>query len=84
MRSWQPETNNFDQHVETTQAIRGCLAKLKPQDAEVLLMVHYAGCSPAEVAKLNGEELGAVRKRLSRARDRFRNLYEEERGHEVS
>jgi len=46
--------------------------------------VHYAGCSPAEVAKLNGEELGAVRKRLSRARDRFRNLYEEERGHEVS
>lgn len=84
MRSWQPETNNFDQHIETTQTIRGCLAKLKPQDAEVLLMVHYAGCSPAEVAKLNGEELGAVRKRLSRARDRFRNLYEEERGHEVS
>ena len=77
LTQWHPASNP-DMETATTQIVHQCILRLKPADAEVLLLTQYLGYSTNEVAALNGEESGTVRKRLSRARERFRVLYEKE------
>jgi len=69
---------SLETSVATTQAVRLCLARLKPKEAEVLVMTHYTGLSALEIAQLTGDEVSAIRVRLHRARQHFRNLYEKE------
>lgn len=66
---------DIEHHIVNKQQVRRSLAALKPQDAEVLILVYHVGLSPADVANTTGEPLSTIRKRLSRARDRFRHLH---------
>jgi RNA polymerase sigma-70 factor, ECF subfamily len=68
----------FDDDVATTQSVRACLARLRPKEAEALLLYEYAGMSCAEIAALADEEPTAVRMRIHRARAHFRELYKRE------
>jgi RNA polymerase sigma-70 factor, ECF subfamily len=70
----------FEPDVETTQAIRRCLSRLPAREAEALLLYEYAGLSCGEIAALSQETAAAVRMRLSRARQHFRDRYDGEAG----
>jgi RNA polymerase sigma-70 factor, ECF subfamily len=75
---WHEPTYSLEAEVATTQAVRLCLARLNPKEAEVLVMTHYTGLSALEIAQLTGDEVSAIRVRLHRARQHFRSLYEKE------
>ena len=80
---WLPLTNHhqttsFESEVATAQSVRDCLARLRPREAEALLLYEYGGLTCVEIAALTGEEASAVRVRVSRARERFRQLYQKE------
>ncbi len=68
----------FESNVALTESVRDCLARLRPNEAEALLLYEYAGLSCIEIAALSGEEATAVRMRLYRARTQFRKLYGQE------
>jgi len=68
----------FESNVALTESVRDCLARLRPNEAEALLLYEYAGLSCIEIAALSGEEATAVRMRLYRARTHFRKLYGQE------
>jgi RNA polymerase sigma-70 factor (ECF subfamily) len=67
-----------DQQVTTAQTVRECLTRLKRWEAELLIMAHCVGLSPAEIAELLDDNVSTVRVRLHRARQRFRALYSKE------
>ena len=50
------------------------LAELRPAERDVLLLFAWADLSYAEIAEALGLEVGTVRSRLSRARNRVREL----------
>ncbi len=68
----------FESNVALTESVRDCLARLRPNEAEALLLYEYVGLSCIEIAALSGEEATAVRMRLYRARTHFRKLYGQE------
>lgn len=80
----RPQHGSPEQSVETTALIRGCFARMSQREAEVLVMTHYLGFSPQEIASLLGENLSTVGVRLHRARQRFRVLYHKETTNELS
>jgi RNA polymerase sigma-70 factor, ECF subfamily len=53
---------------------RKALAKLPPQQREVLMMVGASGLSYEEAAAVCGVEIGTIKSRLSRARTRLSSL----------
>jgi RNA polymerase sigma-70 factor (ECF subfamily) len=69
--------------VATAESVRRCLARLKPNDAEALLLYEHAGLNCAEIAVLRNEDVAAVRMCIYRARVRFRALYGKENDHEL-
>lgn len=60
------------------------LHRLGPLDREVLLLAEWEGLSPAQIAKVVGCLTVTARGRLHRARRRFRAVFEELSGREVS
>src|SRR5690606_10564456 len=64
-------TSQASRHVEAA------LAKLKPDERELLLRVSLDGCTPNELALDLGLSAEVVRKRLSRARGRLLELLEQ-------
>ncbi len=82
LQSDQP-TASFEGAVATADVVRRCMARLKPKEAEALLLYEHAGLSCAEIAALGGEDVGAARMRIHRTRVRFRELYGKEIGHDV-
>ncbi len=68
----------FESNVALAESVRDCLARLRPNEAEALLLYEYAGLSCIEIAALSGKEATAVRMRLYRARTQFRKLYGQE------
>jgi RNA polymerase sigma factor (sigma-70 family) len=60
------------------------LHRLGPQDREVLLLAEWEGLSPAQIATVVGCLTVTARGRLHRARRRFRAVFEELRGRELS
>jgi len=78
LNQWKPTQPSMEHDIVTAQVIRRCMVSLKAADAEVLLLTQYLGYSTAEVATLTGEDHGTVRKRLCRARERFRLVYDQE------
>lgn len=57
-------------------ALRAAFARLSPDDRSVLYLLAVEGYSPEEIASLLGTTYGAVRMRISRARQRLRLAYE--------
>jgi len=64
--------------VEDRVAVQAALDALPPKYRVPLLLYVYAGCSVAEVAETLGLSESAVKMRLSRAREMFRQAYGEE------
>lgn len=58
-----------------TKDIKGCLGQLKQHEREVLLLVAIEGMTYEQAAEVMDVELGTVKSRLFRARERFRALY---------
>lgn len=73
----------FEQGVLEAQAIRACLARLSPREAEALLLHAYAGLTSVEIATLSGEKPSTVRTRIARACARFSSLYAKEHPHDL-
>jgi RNA polymerase sigma-70 factor (ECF subfamily) len=65
--------SNTDLHLD----LQRCLLRLPVDQRAVLLLVTVEDMSYAEVAKVTGVPLGTVMSRLSRARDRMRELMSE-------
>ena len=56
--------------IEVQQAIFG----LPPLQREALILFEYEGMALSEIASLIGTDVGAVKSRLHRARERLRNI----------
>lgn len=78
----EPDRGEIDQtidRVDLTQA----LWTLPRKDREVLLLYYYQDLTTAEIARLLGQREGTVRSRLSRARDKLKELLKEGDDHEI-
>lgn len=64
--------------VDRTAAVRMALGRLAPEDREILYLFVVDRFATAEIAVMLGIRPGAVRVRLSRARERFRVEYRSE------
>ncbi|NJM06271.1 RNA polymerase sigma factor [Candidatus Gracilibacteria bacterium] len=73
-------TTSFEANVIQAQIVRDCLARLRPGEAEVLLLHEYVGLTSFDIATLSGEKASTIRVRLARACARFSQLYEKEQG----
>jgi RNA polymerase sigma-70 factor (ECF subfamily) len=80
------DLDDVAQELQAPQAAPGlaldlqrCLLRLPMDQRAVLLLVTVEDMSYAEVAKVTGVPLGTVMSRLSRARDRMRELLDEPR-----
>ena len=65
-----------DTPIENSIDVQRALERLSPQDREVLYLYEIAGFKTAEIGAMLGVRGAAIRQRLSRARERFRQLYE--------
>jgi len=59
-------------------AVRAALKQLPPKYRVPLVLYVYQGCTVAEVAEMLELSVSAVKMRLSRAREKFRVVYQEE------
>jgi RNA polymerase sigma-70 factor (ECF subfamily) len=60
--------------AEASEAVRKAVGELPPLQREALILFEYEGLSLAEIAEITGVEIGAVKARLHRARQRLRIL----------
>jgi RNA polymerase sigma factor (sigma-70 family) len=60
---------------EQREAIEGALGRIGPEDREILRLTVWDGLNDEELAAALGINAAAARKRLSRARRRFRDAY---------
>ncbi|HMQ34248.1 MAG TPA: RNA polymerase sigma factor [Chloroflexaceae bacterium] len=72
------EAPAFEGALAEAQLVRECLAALRPQEAEALLLYEYAGLSCVEIGALLDEPPATVRVRVYRARKSFRKRYDRE------
>lgn len=59
---------------QTRNRVRGAIGQLTPEQREVLMLVDLEACSYTEVADILGIPVGTVMSRLSRARQRLKQL----------
>lgn len=80
LMSWGGEPDNaspaFEEQVLEGVALRAALTKLSPQDRSCFLLCEAHDLSAAEVGQIVGASPAVVRKRLSRAKQRLRALYQ--------
>lgn len=69
---------NPEQQASQEDAVQRGLAKLSPSDRAVLILYGVEGYSTVEIGAMLGISPGAVKTRLCRARERFRQAYGEE------
>lgn len=65
--------------TERNLAVRQAFAQLSASDREVLYLFDVAGFKTDEIGEMMGVRGTAIRQRLSRARERFRQIYGVER-----
>lgn len=80
-RRIQPEDETLEripvyEPTDRVLAVQAVLAEMSPQDREVLYLFDVAGFKTDEIGAMLGVRGTAIRQRLSRARERFRALYE--------
>jgi RNA polymerase sigma-70 factor (ECF subfamily) len=76
----QPEPEGYElapvhEPTDRNLAVREAFALLSPADREVLYLFDVAGFKTEEIGKMLGARGTAIRQRLSRARERFRQVY---------
>ena len=64
--------------VSSDPRIAACLAKMQPTDRALLTLFYWEELSLQEVGESIGCSANAAKTRLFRARERFRELFEEE------
>lgn len=67
---------------ESTREMYGILGKLGDEDREMMLLRHVFDYSYEEIGEVFGMKAGAIRTRVSRARQRIMGLVEGRSGHE--
>lgn len=67
---------SFEEQVLEGETLRAALARLSPQDRSCFLLCEAHELSAAEVGQIVGASPTVVRKRLSRAKQRLRALYQ--------
>lgn len=65
----------FEDALAEAEALRTALCSIEPEDAACVLLQVIHGFSTAEIAEILGIRADAVRKRLSRAKQRLRDAY---------
>ncbi len=70
-----PPENHSEEKLYVWQA----LEKLSPDERLVLVMYYFHGFSQAEIAQRLGINLGAVKMRIKRAKEKFARFYGEEK-----
>jgi len=77
---WVGEPENTDPSIEEQvfagEALRAALIRLSPEDRSCFLLCEAYELSAAEVGQIVGASPAVVRKRLSRAKQRLRALYQ--------
>lgn len=68
----------FEDGALEAQAVRCCLAALRPREAEALLLYEYVGLGCIEIGELLDVPPATVRVRIHRARQSFRKHYDRE------
>jgi RNA polymerase sigma-70 factor, ECF subfamily len=76
----QPDTESLDfvpvhEPTERNLAVREAFSRLSASDREVLYLFDIAGFKTDEIGVMLGVRGTAIRQRLSRARERFRQVY---------
>lgn len=74
-----PEEGSGEDH-DLELDVRGALDSLKAEDKLLLSLFYYDGFRVREIALLLGISEGAVKTRLSRSRERFREQYRKDGG----
>lgn len=74
---------DFENAIVTAQVFRRCLLRLRPAEAEALLLYEWVGLTCVEIGALTGEQPSAIRMRVCRARAHFCEYYEREVAHDV-
>ena len=69
------ETTSFEDQLAEGEALRAALVRLSPQDRACFLLCAAHGLSATEAGRIVNASPEAVRKRLSRAKQRLRALY---------
>ncbi len=64
-----PDRQRLETEVADRDAVDRALARLKPKQRAVLVLRHYAGYSPPEVAEILGLPLGTAKSRLHYAEE---------------
>jgi RNA polymerase sigma-70 factor (ECF subfamily) len=59
---------------ELSLKVRQAVSALPPHQREALVLFEYEGMALSEIAKIIGTDVGAVKSRLHRARERLRNV----------
>lgn len=67
-------------HDDVSGPLSRALAKLRPEDATLVMLQGAAGLTYEELAQIDGKSVASVRSRLFRARQQLARLYEEEGG----
>lgn len=70
--SWEKEEN--------IREVRGALARLEPEDREILVLKYYNELSINEIASMLAAPPGTIKSRLFRARDKVRLLMQPQDG----
>ena len=71
-----PLTDWYPAAAPEESAAAEAVSALPPKDRLTIHLFYYQGCSVSEIAALTGAREGAVRTRLSRARQKLRHLLE--------
>lgn len=75
-----PSPQDLAQHSERADKIAAALERLSPLYREVLVLYHFEHLKYVEIADALGIPLGTVMNRIFRARQRLRELYENDGG----
>lgn len=70
--------DNDEEHLETILTLRKAVESLKQPYRTVVILYYYEDLPIAEIAKITGSTVTAVKKRLSRAREQLREILKED------
>ncbi|MBX7219987.1 MAG: sigma-70 family RNA polymerase sigma factor [Blastocatellia bacterium] len=61
--------------AELTQAVQTAISDLPPLQREAIILFEYEEMPLAEIAKVSGTDVGTIKSRLKRARERLKRLF---------
>lgn len=73
----ESDPQNQTEKNERIRAVRQAIAALPDESREIIVLREYENYSYAEIAEMLGIEVGTVKSRLNRAREKIKNLLEQ-------